>query len=129
MNVPNNYVEKIILTRKSYDELHERIADLDEEIQVYKKTLQKAENQLEKFADEIHALKQLLLKNSIASDWIFKENSLEKVLDFESPFCGIDYTKLKELRKLISDEEIEIAIEMRWRKLNNKEEECEDVMF
>lgn len=129
MNVLNNYIEKIILTRESYDELNAMIDSERMHASQLEEDIKKIKKDTDEIADENHALKQLLLKNSMVSDWIFKENSLEKVMDFESCFCGIEHTKLKELRKLISDEEIEIAIEMHWRKLNNKEEEYEDVRF
>lgn len=119
----NNFIETITLSRESYDKLQSHISDLAHELNMWKNDMCEIEKELDGIADENHALKKLLLETNMAGDWTFKENSLERVLDFTSPFCGIDYAKLKAIKNFISDEEIEIAIEMRWRKLNDKKED------
>lgn len=117
----NNFVETVTMTRSSYDELKNEKVNLITELHNAKQDAQNVKNLYNEALKQIHELKQELVKSNLKSDYNFKEYSLEELQDLEHWKRGID--NLTNVRNYVSDEEILIAIEMKWHEVNDAEED------
>lgn len=125
----NNFVETVTMTRNSYDELKNQnidlIAKLHEKQQDYENAISKHNKELSEALNEIHELKQYIIQENLCSDLHFRGHKLEQVLNLESTW-DIGIINYSTVKKYVSDEEIQIAIEMKWHEVNDPKQKTKE---